>query len=152
MTTTAATKKKLETQKSEFWTAILTVVGTLVATLTGSKTVLGSTASTVVAIIGLIVITGVYAYFKTDLPTDKPGWKTREFWAAVIAIVGSVATALSEASIAGMSPTVTKIAALVGAAVVTSGYTIYRWSEKTAATRAAAKAAKVAAPPAPPTA
>lgn len=120
--------QKPDVQKSEFWAALVTIVGTLGASYSTTTTV-----GKIFAVGGLILTVGVYAYFRTPLPSEKPGWKTPAFLGAVLSIIASVALAISETDLGFLPPGVTKVAAVVSAAVASAGYSVYRYKAKRAA-------------------
>lgn len=118
---------KPDVQKSEFWMALVTIVGTLGASFATTGMV-----GKIFALAGLVLTAGVYAYFRTPLPSEKPGWKTTAFLGAVLSIIASVAVAISEADLPFLPPGVTKVAAVVSAAIVSAGYSVYRFRVKRA--------------------
>lgn len=120
-----ARKPKKEAQKTEFWNSLLSAAGSIVVMLSGKG------HSVLWSVVGIAAVAGVYAYFRTDLHAGKPGIKTKAFWVGIATIVGSVALAVSEAKIPGLSPAVSTIAATVATSLVAAGYTLYRWNQKT---------------------
>jgi uncharacterized membrane protein YhhN len=112
---------KALTDTSENWLSILTVITNLVLAVASQSKWTAVFAAFCVAVVG-----GVYAYFRTDLPSSKPGWKTKLFWTSIIVIVGSAALNLGQATIPGLSGTVTKYASMVAAVIAAAGYTLLR--------------------------
>jgi hypothetical protein len=110
---------------SEMWISILTVVSNLVLALAAQNKWVAVAAAFCIALVG-----GAYAYFRTDLPSTKPGWKTKIFWTSIVVIIGSAALNLAETTIPGLSPNVSKYASMIAAAIVAMGYTLIRVGTK----------------------
>jgi uncharacterized membrane protein YhhN len=110
---------------SEFWIAILTVLANL-----GFAFASQNKWGAVFAACAIATIGGVYGYFRTDLPSANPGWKTKLFWGSIAVIVGSAALNLAEAKIPGLSPSVTKYASMIATIIVAAGYTLVRAGTK----------------------
>ena len=113
--------------KTEAWMSSIASLGALLTAYVSHI----EGAATWVALGLCVLLTGVFAYFRTPLAAkDKPGVKTKTFWTAIVVIVASVATAVSEADIAGIPAQVTQIAGMVSAAVMALGYNIWRYRKK----------------------
>jgi uncharacterized membrane protein YhhN len=112
---------KALTDTSENWLSILTVITNLILAVAGQSKWTAVFAAFCVATVG-----GVYAYFRTDLPSSKPCWKTKLFWVSILVIVGSAALNLAQTAIPGLSPTVTKYASMIAAVIAAAGYTLIR--------------------------
>lgn len=118
-------------KKSEAWLSTITGVGALLTAYVSQV----EGAPMWVALGVCLVLTATYAFFRTPLAgTDSPGLKTKAFWTGVVVILASVATALSEADIAGIPAKVTQVAAMVSAAAVALGYNVLRYKAKTKGT------------------
>jgi len=113
-------------KRSEAWLSLVTMVGVFASAMVGNN----STAMMSVSVAVLALTVGVFAIFKTDLPSVKPGIKTKAFWSSVVTVVGSIALALSEADIAGLPSGVTKLASILSALVAAGGYTVIRYRAK----------------------
>lgn len=110
---------------TENWLSVATVILNLLFAVSAQNKWVAVVAAFSVAAIG-----AVYAYFRTDLPTTKPGWKTKAFWASIVVIIGSAALNLSQASIPGLSAEVTKYATMIASVVAAAGYTLIRVESK----------------------
>lgn len=110
---------------SEYWITILTVLANL-----GFAFAAQNKWGAVFAACSIAAIGGVYAYFRTDLPSANPGWKTKLFWGSIAVIMGLAALNLAEAQIPGLSPTVTKYASMVATVIAAAGYTLVRVGTK----------------------
>jgi len=119
-------KPKKVVERSETWMALVASFGALASATVGSH----STAQTIVSVAVLVLTVGIYAYYKTDLPSKHSGVKTKAFWVSMATVVGSVALALSEADMLGLGPNVTKYAALVSTLLSAAGYTVIRYNTK----------------------
>lgn len=114
---------KSDAAKSESWVSLLAILGSLANGFVNSH-------SHVVSLISLLTATGVYAYCRSPLASDRPGWKTPAFAAAVISIVGSVATSLLDANLPFLPAGVTKDVTIIASGAAAGGYTIYRYQVK----------------------
>ncbi len=113
--------------QSEAWLSAITGAGALATAYLSHIT----GAATWVALGLCVLLTGVFAFFKTPLAAkDKPGVKTKTFWTAVIVILASIATAVSEADIGGIPARVTQIAGMASSAAMALGYNIWRYRKK----------------------
>lgn len=121
------TPSKPALQKSETW---MTLVAALTAMAVPLAEGFGDKIHVIISLIALAITVGTYTVFKTDLPSIKPGWTSKPFWSAVVIVIGSVALAISETTIAGVPPGVTKAAGIIAAAVTAAGYTLLRFSAK----------------------
>lgn len=119
---------KPELTRSELWTTVFTVIGTLA---TGFATT--GPAGKFIALVTLLGTVATYTYYRTPLPSAHPGWKTPAFFGSALSIVGSIALAISEANLPYLPEGATKIGALVAAGVTAAGYTVYRYSVKAVA-------------------
>jgi FtsH-binding integral membrane protein len=117
---------KAEAAKSESWIVIITAMGALLSALTASHADAGKWISFGVTLATVLV----YAVMRTPLASEKPGWKTKSFWASIAVVLASVATAVTEAEIPGLPPGVTKIASVIVAMLAALGYTAIRVSAK----------------------
>lgn len=124
----APPQPKPEMAKSEMWTTLLTLVGVLASGLS-----LPTAADKFVTLASVIITGGVYAYFRTSLPSEHSGWKTRAFLSAALTIVGSIALTLSQADLPFLPKGVTADASLVAAAISAAGYSVYRYRAKVVA-------------------
>jgi len=123
----AVTRPKPDLERSEAWLSALSGVGALVAAYTARI----EGAATWVALGVCVVLTAVYAFFRTPLAAeDRPGVRTKAFWTSIIVVLASVATAISEAAIAGIPPKVTQAAGMIAAAAVAMGYNVWRYKAK----------------------
>lgn len=123
----AVTRPKPDLERSEAWLSTLSGLGALVAAYTAH--IEGS--ATWVAVGVCTVLAAVYAFFRTPLAAkDRPGVKTKAFWTSIIVVLASVATAISEADIAGVPAKVTQLAGMIGAAAVAMGYNVWRYRTK----------------------
>jgi hypothetical protein len=120
-------KPKKALERSETWLTLITALGAMATAMVGQHP--GSV--TLVSAFVLVLSVGVYAFYKTDLPSRKSGVKTKAFWASIATVVGSVALALSEADLPGLPAGVTKYAALISTLLTAAGYTIIRYNAKT---------------------
>lgn len=119
---------KSVTAKSE---ALLSAVAGAGAVLTAYTSHI-ECAATWVALGTCLALTAIYAFFRTPLAAkDKPGVKTKPFWASIVVVVASIAAAVAETDIAGVSPKVTQIAGMISAAAVALGYNVWRYKRKT---------------------
>lgn len=134
MSDTTATAPKGELSKSESWVTIVAILGAIAP-------LVGSGISKWVTLAATVIAAGSYAYFHTSLPSQSPGWKTPAFWGALATVGGSVALALTQTDISFLPVGVTKVAALIVAAVTAAGYTLYRYNVKQAQAIAQAPAA-----------
>lgn len=120
---------KKNTQKSEAWLSVITALGAAVTAYTSNI----EGAAKWIALGVCLLLAGTFAFFKTPLSSSDgvPGVKTRTFWTSIIVIAGSVAAALAEADVPGLSPKVTQGAAMAVAAITAMGYNIWRYRRKT---------------------
>lgn len=128
--TTVEVQPKSVVQRSEMWLSLIAVIGAIASAMVKANP-LGITIVTVAVI---VLTVGVFALFKTDLPSAKPGVKTKAFWVGVATIVGSIALALSETPIPGLSESVSKYAGLIATLIAAAGYNVVRYKAKTAQT------------------
>lgn len=95
--------------------------------------------SHVAALLSVVIAAGAFAYARSPLFAERPGWKTPAFAAALVSIAGSVAAALADANLPFLPAGVTRGAAMIAAGVVAGGYAIYRYRVKESGAAAAAK-------------
>ena len=120
---------KSDIARSEAWLSTITALGSLLTVYLSH--VEGATTWLALLICG--VLGGVYAFFRTSLASKKrPGVKTKAFWTAIIVVAASIATAISESSVAGIPAPVVKVAGLISATAAALGYNIWRYRLKTA--------------------
>lgn len=120
-------EKKSRFQTSEFWLSLITTLLSVVMVVLKDGQAIAWASG-----IAAVMAAGVYAFFQSPLPSEKPGVKSKVFWTSVITIVGSVAVAVSELTIAGIPPAVIQVAGMISAAVTAGGYTIHRRQNKLA--------------------
>lgn len=119
---------KAEMAKSEAWTTLLTIVGVITSGLS-----LPTVAGKFFTLASVLITGSVYAYYRTSLPSEHPGWKTRAFLSAALTIVGSIALTLSQADLPFLPKGVTADASLIAAAISAAGYSVYRYRVKAVA-------------------
>lgn len=125
--------KKPALKQSEFWISLVGSILSLLVLVLNENEVALAIASTV----AFLLSAAVYAYFRTPLPSEKPGWKTKTFWVSILTVLGSVAAAISGADLPGIPESVTKVAAMITAGLTAGGYTLYRYQGKMALSRKA---------------
>ena len=114
--------------KTEAWMSSIASLGVLLTAYVSHI----EGAPTWVALGVCVLLTGIFAFFKTPLAAkDKPGVKTKTFWTAIVVIVASIATAVSEIDIAGIPAKVTQVAGMIASAAMALGYNIWRYKRKT---------------------
>lgn len=113
---------KSEISKSEFWIVAIGSAGSLLSALTTSHPGIGKWVS----FAAMAATAAVYAIVRTPLASQHPGWKTKTFWTSLVVIIASVAAAVAETPIAGISANVTKSAALVVSTLAALGYAAVR--------------------------
>ena len=119
--------KKSMIQQSEFWLSLIASLLAIVMIFFKDEQ-----AMAIASGIALTISAAVYAAFRTPLPSEKPGWKTKTFWVSILTVFGSVAAAIDEVEMPGLPKGVTRIAAMVTAGLTAGGYTIYRYKGKLA--------------------
>lgn len=113
--------------RTESWLSLITALG---AVLTAHFSHIEGAASKIAAGV-CVLLAAVYAIAHTPLTSsNRPGIKTKAFWGSIVVVLGSMAAALSEVSIEGLSPKITQAAALVVACVTAAGYNVWRYTAK----------------------
>jgi drug/metabolite transporter (DMT)-like permease len=115
--------RKANVARSEFQLSLVTILGTVLTLVSREPT-------TTTALVSVILTAGAYAIFQTDIVSKKPGWKTIPFWTSLLTVLASIALAISEANIPGLPEGVTRLAAVLAAALTSAGYTAYRYKVK----------------------
>lgn len=110
------------------WVSLLTLVSVIASGLS-----LPGPADKIVTLASVIITGAVYAYFRTPLPSEHPGWKSSAFMSAALTIVGSIALTVSQADLPFLSKGVTADASLLAAAISAAGYSVYRYRAKVVA-------------------
>lgn len=120
MAETEAPSKKFPS--SEFWLSLITTLMAVVMVLLKDHTRALAITSGVAAILSA----GVFAFYRTPLLSEKPGWKTPMFWGSIATVIGSMAAAVSEFELSFLPKGVTQAASMIVAGLTAAGYTIYR--------------------------
>jgi len=133
--------EKNAVQKSEAWLSAIVVIGALLTTylqgFAGSEKWVAAGVA--------ITLAAVYSVFKTGLASaDRPGVQTKAFWVALAGVGASIAAALSDLQLPGVSSKVTQVASMVATAAVALGYNVWRFKSKMALPLAVPKPAAVA--------
>ena len=123
---------KSPAKKSEVWLSVITAIGAVVTAYTSHI----QGAATYIAIAACLLLTGVYAFFKTPLASSdgRPGVKSKAFWVSIIVVLGSLAAAFSELKIPGVPAKVAQALEMIPALVTAAGYNIWRYQKKTVKT------------------
>ncbi len=117
--------------KTEAWMSSIVSLGVLLTAYLSHI----EGAATWVALGVCVLLTGIFAYFRTPLASkDKPGVKTKTFWTAIVVIVASIATSISETVVVGVPAAVTQVAGMISAATMALGYNVWRYKRKTKGT------------------
>lgn len=117
---------KGDAKRSELWLSLISMFGALVVSHLSPD----GTAASWVGIGVAVLLGGVYAFFRTPLAAQTSGVKTKAFWGSLITIVGSMAAVLADPTTGGVPEPVARVAGVVLAAVVATGYTVHRFRTK----------------------